>query len=90
MANGWTEERKARQSELIHQWKPWESSTGARTPEAKAIVSRNAVKPDEITATFRAFAKLKPYDWIKVSRFTVVGVLCGGYAFKVFFNLSVS
>ena len=44
MANGWTEERKARQSELIHQWKPWEQSTGPKTVEGKAIVAKNAVK----------------------------------------------
>jgi hypothetical protein len=44
MANGWTPERRARQSKLIHNWKPWEKSTGARTPEGKAISSRNAYR----------------------------------------------
>jgi len=33
MANGWTPERKAKQSQLIRDWKPWEHSTGARTIE---------------------------------------------------------
>ena len=33
------EDRKA---ELIRQWRPWEQSTGPRTPEGKARVSRNA------------------------------------------------
>jgi hypothetical protein len=28
----------------IHGWKPWKRSTGPRTPEGKAIVSRNAFK----------------------------------------------
>ena len=44
MANGWTPERKARQSELIQNWQPWNKSTGARTPEGKAISSKNAYK----------------------------------------------
>jgi hypothetical protein len=29
---------------LIQRWKPWEKSTGARTAEGKAKVSKNAVK----------------------------------------------
>ena len=44
MANGWTEERRQRQAELIRRWKPWEHSTGAQTIEGKAIASRNAYK----------------------------------------------
>ena len=42
MANGWTLERRQRQAEQIRRWKPWEQSTGPRTPEGKAMVSRNA------------------------------------------------
>lgn len=44
MANGWTEQRKQRQRELIQTWKPWEKSTGAKTPQGKARSSRNAYK----------------------------------------------
>jgi len=44
MANGWSDERRARQSEAIHRWKPWQLSTGARTPEGKARSSRNAFR----------------------------------------------
>jgi len=40
----WTPERRARFRALIHQWKPWERSTGPRTPAGKAIASRNAYK----------------------------------------------
>jgi hypothetical protein len=40
MANGWTSERKARQSALIRRWKPWEKSTGPKSPEGKARVAR--------------------------------------------------
>lgn len=42
MANGWTPERRARQSELIRTWRPWNKSTGPKTPQGKSIVSRNA------------------------------------------------
>ena len=44
MATPWTLERRQRQAELIRQWRPWEQSTGPRTPEGKARVSRNAWK----------------------------------------------
>ena len=36
MANGWTQERRAKQAELIRGWRPWESSTGPRTAQGKA------------------------------------------------------
>jgi Putative transposase/Transposase zinc-binding domain len=44
MANGWTPERRARQSALIRSWRPWEKSTGPKTPAGRATVSRNAYK----------------------------------------------
>lgn len=42
MATTWTPERRARQAELIRQWKPWAKSTGPRSIDGKARVSRNA------------------------------------------------
>lgn len=44
MANGWTAERRARQAELIRQWKPWESSSGPKTEEGKSRSARNAYR----------------------------------------------
>ena len=44
MANGWTPERRARQAELIRNWKPWARSTGPRTAVGKSRVSQNAFK----------------------------------------------
>ena len=44
--NGWTHERRTKQSAMIRQWRPWEKSTGARTPEGKTRCSRNADKPN--------------------------------------------
>ena len=40
----WTAEQRLRQSEAIRRWKPWESSTGAKTEQGKAISSKNATK----------------------------------------------
>ena len=57
MANGWTPERRARQAVLIRNWKPWERSTGPRTPEGKAKASRNADKGDT-RGMLRAIARL--------------------------------
>ena len=39
-----TPERRAKQSQAIRDWKPWAKSTGAKSPEGKAVVSRNAFK----------------------------------------------
>lgn len=44
MANGWTDERRARQAALIHNWKPWKHSTGARSAAGRAVSSRNAFR----------------------------------------------
>jgi hypothetical protein len=43
-ARHWTPEQRAQQSKKIRQWQPWNSATGARTPEGKATASRNAFK----------------------------------------------
>lgn len=39
--SGWTEERRAKQREAIQRWKPWEKSTGPKTPEGKAQAALN-------------------------------------------------
>lgn len=41
MSNGWTDERRARQREMIRTWRPWEKSTGPRTVEGKAVSAQN-------------------------------------------------
>ena len=51
--NGWTPERRARAAQLIHTWKPWERSTGPKTTEGKAKVSRNPWKGGERQALRR-------------------------------------
>ena len=42
--NGWTPERRARQSVMIQQWQPWKKSTGPMTKEGKAKVAQNGYK----------------------------------------------
>lgn len=44
MSPQWTPERKAKQSQAIMKWKPWEKSTGPRSPDGKARISRNSWK----------------------------------------------
>ncbi len=48
MARIWTDEAKAQHADImrakIYEWQPWKRSTGARTPEGKAISSQNRVK----------------------------------------------
>ena len=41
-ARTWTPEQRQRQAEAIRRWKPWQYSTGPKSPEGKAKVSRNA------------------------------------------------
>ena len=45
MANGWTPERKEKQSALMRMLKPWERSTGPKTDEGKARAARNSRRP---------------------------------------------
>ncbi len=42
MKNGWSPERRARQSVIIHGWRPWEKARGAVTAEGKKASSKNA------------------------------------------------
>lgn len=62
MANGWTPERRARQSELIRTWKAWERSTGPKTPEGKARVARNPWNGRERSALRRLSWLLRQID----------------------------
>jgi hypothetical protein len=41
---GWTPERRLKQSLQIRQWRPWDDSTGPKTPQGKAVSSRNAYR----------------------------------------------
>ena len=47
MGRRWTDEQKARQAALIRSWRPWERSTGPRTPQGKAVSSHNVLVGQE-------------------------------------------
>jgi hypothetical protein len=40
--NGWTPERKERQAQLIHTWRPWTQSTGPMTQQGMERAKMNA------------------------------------------------
>lgn len=43
-ARKWTPEQRERQRQAIQAWRPWEHSTGPRTPDGKAKTCRNGWK----------------------------------------------
>lgn len=43
-ARSWTQEQREGQREAIKRWKPWEQSTGPKSADGKARVSRNGWK----------------------------------------------
>jgi len=43
-ARSWTTEQREEQREAIKRWRPWEQSTGPKSPGGKATVSRNGWK----------------------------------------------
>jgi hypothetical protein len=49
MSNGWTPERRKRQAQMIRRWRPWERSTGPRTPEGHAPSVGRHVKLTPLT-----------------------------------------
>lgn len=76
MARTWTDEQKAKQSILIHSWQPWTRSTGARTPEGRAISSMNVLVGNANRAAALSIAKqeLKAVEAkvMKLSRYKII------------------
>jgi hypothetical protein len=56
MANGWTPQRRARQSKLIHKWKPWRLA-GVKSQEGKARSKMNAYKYGGYTKEMRDISR---------------------------------
>ena len=68
-AVGWTPERRKRQAELIRGWTSWVKSTGPKSPEGKAAVSRNAFTGGEVAKLREMVKQLKQAmraqkDWL--------------------------
>lgn len=69
MANGWTQERKDKMRLQIQLWKPWEKSTGAKTPQGKATVAKNSTKDGQSVAMRQMMRELNRMmkaeeDWV--------------------------
>ena len=58
MANGWTPERRAKQSAMMMKLKPWEKSTGPKTETGKQSSSKNSFKHGGSCAGVRELHKL--------------------------------
>ena len=59
-ARNWTPEQRNEQAAKICAWRPWEQSTGPRTPDGKARASRNAENVnDSRTVTRNALRELR-------------------------------
>ena len=57
-ARTWTPEQRQRQSQAIKQWRPWSKSTGPKSPEGKAVVSRNAYDGGELAKLRKTIKEL--------------------------------
>ena len=55
--NGWTPQRRKKQAEMIRNWQPWKSSTGAKTKAGKAVSKMNAHKHGLYSAEIKALEK---------------------------------
>lgn len=59
----WTQQARELQRERINRVKPWLKSTGAKTPEGKAISKMNALKTtpslNQIMKEYRVLMKLQ-------------------------------
>ncbi|PIZ03360.1 MAG: hypothetical protein COY58_09345 [Gammaproteobacteria bacterium CG_4_10_14_0_8_um_filter_38_16] len=54
----WSKEARKKQSRLIHQWKPWAQSTGAKTETGKAVSKMNALKHGARSSNMRKLSQL--------------------------------
>ena len=59
MKRQWTPEQRAMQAKLIQRWKPWQQTTGPKTPSGKARIAKNAYKGGSRPALRAAVQTLK-------------------------------
>ncbi|MFN3699977.1 MAG: hypothetical protein ACK4VI_00480 [Alphaproteobacteria bacterium] len=54
----WTDEDRKRQGEAIKNWRPWERSSGATTPEGKEAFKMNSLKHGAYSAEMKRLENL--------------------------------
>lgn len=59
MAQGWTLERRRKQSKAILRWEPWKAASGPVTASGKARSSRNAFKGGKRAALREELAHIR-------------------------------
>ena len=69
-ARTWTPEQRQKQSEAIGRWKPWQQSSGPKSPEGKAVAAGNAWKGGEWQKLRQAIKALngamrEQRDWLE-------------------------
>ena len=70
-ARTWTTEQRQKQREAIKRWKPWQQSSGPKSPEGKAAAAGNAWTGGEWQKLRQAIKALngamrKQRDWLKL------------------------
>ncbi len=70
-ARTWTPEQRQKQREAIRRWKPWQQSTGPKSPEGKAAAAGNAWTGGDwkkLRQAIKAFneAMRRQRNWLKL------------------------
>jgi hypothetical protein len=54
VSKGWSNDRRAKQRAAIYRWRPWDKSTGPKSPEGKSATARSSLKHGATTRAAKA------------------------------------